>query len=117
MKYIIEHKFTSLNVYIAKERSNRYVAAKCKKDETNIAYLSLLGKPKIDCTNGVKLHFRWYIKDKRTDLDNLTFGRKGILDGMVKANIIPDDSLRYIVGFIDDIVIDKHERVEIEAIE
>ena len=47
MKYIINHRFVSLNAYIAKERSNRYVAAKIKKDETNIAYYSLIGKPKI----------------------------------------------------------------------
>ena len=115
MKYIIKHRFISLNQYIAKERSNRYVAAKIKKDETNIAYYSLKGKEKIAIPS--KLRFIWHVKDKRTDLDNIAFGKKFILDGFVKAGLIVDDSLKYIYGFVDEIVIDKMEYVEIETIE
>ena len=113
MIYTINHRFTSLNKYINAERRNRYMAAKIKKDETNIAYLSLLNKPYI--TTPCKLKFTWYIKDKRTDADNICFAKKYIIDGMIKAGLIENDSLKYIIGFQDEFIIDKNERVEIEV--
>ena len=115
MKYIINHRFTSLNAYVNAERSNRYRGAAIKKQETQIAYLTLKGKPKL--TTPCTLRFDWYVKDKKTDADNICFSKKFILDAMIKANIIPDDNLKHIIGFEDNIIIDKHERVEIEAIE
>ena len=63
------------------------------------------------------MRFTWHVKDKRTDADNIVFAKKFILDGFVKAGIIEDDSMKYIIGFIDDIVIDKNEYVEIEVVE
>ena len=115
MIYTINHRFTSLNKYINAERRNRHIAAKIKKDETNIAYVSLIGKQPIDTP--CKLKFTWYIKDKRTDADNICFAKKYILDGMMKAELIENDSLQYITGFTDEFVIDKNERVEIEVYE
>ena len=113
MMYTINHRFTSLNQYILAERTHRHKAAKLKKAESYIAYLSLLNKPHI--TTPCRLRFTWYIKDKRTDADNICFAKKYIIDGMVKAGLIENDSLRYIVGFQDEFVIDKNERVEIEV--
>ena len=117
MKYIINHRFTSLNNYVNAERTNRHIAAKIKKDETYIGYLSLRGKQPIDCEFPVRLRFTWFIKNNRTDSDNIVFAKKFILDSMVNAKIIPEDNMKYINGFEDIIVIDKHERVEIEVIE
>ena len=116
MIYIINHRFTSLNQYINAERSSWKIASAIKKKETRIAHLSLLGKPKIDCEFPIKLRFTWYVKDRKTDLDNIVWAKKGVLDGMIKAGIIPDDSMKYIIGFEDNIIIDKHERVEIEVV-
>jgi Holliday junction resolvase RusA-like endonuclease len=115
MIYTINHRFTSLNQYISAERRNRYIAAKIKKEETNIAYTQLLGKPPI--TTPCKLKFTWYIKNKRTDADNICFARKFILDGMIKAELIPDDNMKHIIGFTDEFIIDVNERVEIEVYE
>ena len=112
MTYTINHRFTSLNKFINAERSNRYIAAKIKREETSIAHMSLLGKPPI--TTPCKLKFTWYIKDKRMDPDNISWSKKAVIDGMVKAKLIPDDGLKYITGFTDEFIIDKHERVEIE---
>ena len=117
MKYIIKHRFVSLNAYLNAERSNKYIAAKIKKDETQVAYLSLLGKPKIDCEFPVRLRIIWHVKDNRIDADNKVWAKKFLMDGFVKAKIIPDDSMKYVNGFEDIIVIDKNEYVEIEVLE
>ena len=44
-----------------------------------------------------KLKFTWLVPNKRRDLDNLAFASKFVLDGMVKANVIPSDNLVHIV--------------------
>jgi len=111
----IEHKFTTLNQFINATRTNRYVSAKIKREETEIARLSLLGYPPLNTP--VKLRFIWSCANKRTDLDNLVWARKFIIDGMVKAGVIENDSMRYIVGFEDVLVFSDKWSVEIEVYE
>lgn len=115
MTYTIHHRFTTLNDYIKAERTNRYCGAKIKKSETNVARLSVLNKQPISVP--CRLKFTWYVKDKRTDPDNIAFAKKFILDGFVDANILPKDSMKYITGFIDEFEISKQEKVVIEVIE
>ena len=111
---IIYHKFTSLNKYINSERTNKFVAAKIKREETRIAYLSLKGSPAIKTP--CKLRFIWATTNKRIDPDNIAWAKKFILDGMVKANIIPDDTRKHITGFVDDFLIGDKDSVRIEVI-
>lgn len=110
----IEGKFTSLNNYIAAERTNRYKAAALKKAQTQLVYYQVRHK-KIETP--CKLLFTWHIKDKRTDPDNIAFAKKYILDGLVQANVIPDDTFAHIKGFVDEFVISKKVGVKIERIE
>ena len=111
----IPHKFTTLNKYIQKERTNKYIASKIKRDETYIAYIHLCQYDPIETP--CKLKFTWHVVNKRTDLDNWGFCKKFVLDGMVKAGIIPDDSMKYITGLQDEFVISKEYGVKIEVIE
>ena len=111
--------YPSLNDYIKIERTNKYAGAKVKKQYTNTTmYLSMnKGKIKTPC----RLKFTWYVKNKRTDPDNTAFAKKFVLDGLVKAGVLPDDTFKHIKGFIDDFkVIDnvhKEIGVMIERIE
>lgn len=98
----IEHKFTTLNEYVNAERSNKYIGAKIKREQTDIAYYSLLGTKPIQTPT--RLKFTWYCANKRSDLDNICFAKKYILDGMVKAGIIPNDNMRHIIGFEDILI-------------
>jgi hypothetical protein len=50
------------------------------------------------------------------DLDNKSFSKKMIIDGMVKANVIPDDTLKYVIGFQDEYEIGTQDGVRIEVI-
>lgn len=38
-------------------------------------------------------HFSWYLKDKRTDLDNISFMQKFIFDAAQHADVIKNDNL------------------------
>jgi Holliday junction resolvase RusA-like endonuclease len=113
MTYYIEYPFTFLNEYISAERSNRYKAAKIKRDTTYAIYLMLRGKEKIKTP--CRLSFTWYIPNKRRDLDNIVLSKKFILDSMVKAGIIPNDNLTHIIGFQDEFKISNKIAVEIEV--
>lgn len=117
MKYVIEGEFTTLNEYIRIERSNKFMASQTKKDMT--FYVSTLlrdADPIPERMYPVRISFTWYVKDKKTDADNIDFSKKFILDGMVKAGVLKDDNRRHVAGFGPCIVlVDKENpRVEVE---
>jgi len=109
----IKGKFTSLNEYIRAERTNMYISAKIKKRETEMVRVQVLNK-KIETPAIIKM--TWHIKNKRIDPDNIAFAKKFVLDGLVKANVIPDDTFKHIVGFVDYFVLSDKEGVEIEVV-
>jgi hypothetical protein len=88
------------------------MSAKIKRVETEVVRLALLNKQPFKTP--VRLKFIWLCKNKRIDPDNRAFAKKFVLDGMVKAKILPDDTMRYITGFIDEFVISDKEGVVIE---
>lgn len=105
----IPYKFTQLNDYIDAERANRYKAAEIKKRETEAARLYSRNWGKVKGL--VKIRFIWSIKNLKVDPDNIAFAKKFVLDGMVKAGLIENDTHRYIKGFIDDFVVSDEEGV------
>jgi len=120
MTFIFNYSFTTLNQYINKERGNRYAAAKIKKTETEFVHYSAISQNKerktIDYPVIVK--FTWNEKNKRTDPDNIDFAKKFILDGLVKANVIIDDTAKYIYGFTNHFTYGNKERsVKVELVE
>ena len=114
----IKGRFTTMNEYIKAERSDKYWAASIKKRETNLARVQVLGK-KIETP--CKLKMTWYRKSKsgsNFDLDGVVgVAKKHVLDGLVKANVIPNDNYTHIKGFIDEYVESKDEGVKIERVE
>ena len=113
--YTIYYKFTTLNKYISAERTNKFKGSSIKKTETAIVKNTLLNKKPFPTP--CRLKFTWLIKNKRTDLDNIAFCKKFILDGIVQAKIIPDDTMKYVIGFVDEFEISNKEGVRIEVIE
>jgi len=55
----------------------------------------------------VDFSIHWYCKDKRKDKDNISAGKKFILDGLIAAGIIPSDSWRHVGNFEDKFYIDR----------
>jgi Holliday junction resolvase RusA-like endonuclease len=108
-------KYPSLNEYIKVERTNRYAAAKMKKDYTYQTKYIAMGQEKIKTP--CKLRFTWYIKNKRVDPDNTAFAKKFALDGLVKAGILEDDTHKHILGFEDIFIVSDKPKLEIEVYE
>lgn len=116
----------SLNELYGWANKNRYLANNKKRKAMRITceYLEEVGNQHdfyID--EPVRLKFTWHVKNKRTDPDNISSaGRKVILDSMQKVPInghdmmLPRDSFKYLIGFIDEYVFDRKELVDIEII-
>ena len=114
MLITIPHILPSLNEYINADRSNKYAGAKIKKNATELCTWSFLGK---SWHGKIHLHFKWYVKNRKKDPDNIAHAKKYILDGMVQAGSIANDGWSQIAGFQDSFFVDKNERVEIEITE
>ena len=111
---VIKGSFVSLNEYINAERSNKFKAAKIKKEETERVYWHFFNKPKIE-NYPIKLECTWFVRGKRKDPDNISFAKKFILDGMVKAGFIENDNLSKITGFADSFSLSDEELVVIRV--
>ena len=110
----------AVNRMIEACRNNKYIGAKMKQDvEENVwVYIKQQMKStKID--SPVKINFTWIEENKKRDLDNICFAKKFILDALVKANVLKNDTQNYVKGFSDTFLYsDKNSViVEIEEIE
>lgn len=117
MKLVITGELTSLNEFIKATNSHWKVGNKVKKQETRrVADEALVQRLKpVDLADyPVIITYRWYSKNARMDIDNVSFSKKFINDGLVAAGIIEDDSRKYVRGFIEEFHIDKENpRVEV----
>lgn len=96
---IIDMKLPSFNEYINEERTNRFMAAKMKKDlEEQISWF-LRRLPHFE--KRIKIDFIWIEENNKRDPDNCCFNKKFILDAMVKLGIITNDNRKYVGAFAD----------------
>lgn len=88
-------ELTDLNTYIRAERSNRYKAAKIKREMTTlVAEACMVQKvPKLQHIN--RFTCIWRHKNRRKDFDNVEFAQKWIRDGMVEAGVVANDGWKH----------------------
>ena len=115
MKFEIPGRLPGLNEIVAAAKSHFGAYAKMKERYTNeIAWLS----KKLPSCEKIALEITWYEPDHRRDPDNIMVGQKFILDALVHAGVIPNDSQKYIAGIIHRFRVDKHNpRVVVEIID
>lgn len=98
MKQVLKLPFRleSYNNYINMNRRNVYLANNYKKDVQMdiIAYIKKCKLQKF--TKPVKLNILWIEKTKKRDVDNVQSGQKFILDALVQAKILENDSPKYV---------------------
>lgn len=117
-KFVIKGRLNGLNEYTNKNRRNPYAGAKMKKDNETIVirYIKCFKLKKVD-KYPIKIKIDWYEKNRKRDIDNITFATKFILDGIVKAEIMQNDSQKYVNEIEHHIYIDKdNPRIEVSLI-
>jgi Holliday junction resolvase RusA-like endonuclease len=115
-RLVIRGRMPGLNEYVRAERTSRYEAARIKREWTELAGIEAArqGLPPFD--GPVEVSFLWVEPNRRRDLDNVAFAKKFVLDGLVRAGVIPDDSPRHVVGLSDRFAYDGRDpRVEVEV--
>lgn len=119
MQITILGELTDLNEYTRAQRGNRYKGATVKKRNTDhVQMFANQHDPLPRRTGGYIVSFRWFVPNKRKDLDNIAFAKKFVLDGLVEAGVLPGDGWRDVAGFGGETFhVDKDDpRVEVEII-
>ena len=95
---IVRGSLPHLNQYIQAERGNRFNAARLKKEATELVAWS--ARNAVPVTHyPVDVTLTWYVKSNRgkyPDPDNIAFATKFVLDGLVEAGVIVDDTFQQI---------------------
>jgi Holliday junction resolvase RusA-like endonuclease len=99
MRIEIPLKLPSLNDYVRACRANKYGGAKMKKDTEEAIGWFIKSLPRFE--SPVTISFHWIEANKRRDYDNIAFGKKFILDALVKYGKLKDDNRRFVTGFAD----------------
>ena len=92
--------FPSLNEWIeyAKRHPGKY--SRKKRSETVRVMWIAKAQKLTHCTRPVTLNFHFCEPNKRRDMDNIAAGAiKPILDGLVEAGVLTDDSQKHIWGW------------------
>jgi len=115
MRFEIPGTLPGLNEYINAERSNKYQAAKLKRQtEETIVMCIWEQMPGVNIAEPVRIEYYWYEPNKRRDKDNIAFAKKFVQDALVKAGVLANDGWQEIVSFADRFGIDKdNPRVEV----
>ena len=82
-----------------------------QRDQKTIMYQL----PKVRIEKQIRLHYVYYCKTRRRDLDNISgYFHKVFQDALVQAGVIPNDNWKYIMGFSDEFRLDtKDPRIEV----
>ena len=114
MKLEIPGRLPGLNEIIAAAKSH-YAKYSTEKKEYTEEVAWLAKKAKLPRYEKSYLVITWYEPNSRRDPDNVMAGQKFILDGLVQAGVIPDDSQKYILGIYHRFMVDrKNPRIEVE---
>lgn len=113
--FTIKGRLDGLNEYTKCNRSNKYLGSKIKKNNEKAIILAIkqANLQKI-CKYPIEIIINWYEPNNRRDIDNVTFAVKFILDALVKAGILIDDSRKYVNKVSHEVLTDKENpRIEV----
>lgn len=120
-KIVIPGRLPGLNEYTAACRSHAQSGARMKREAEEVVMLAILARQARDrfpskLREPVKLHYRFFERDKRRDQDNVSaFARKVIQDAFVLAGLLKNDGWGSIAGSDEVFEVDKASpRIEVE---
>lgn len=117
----IPFKLPSFNDYNNICRRNKWEANNFKKGVQGDIVWAIKKSKLLKCYKAVKVNFIWIERTKKRDIDNVMSAKKFILDALVTANILINDSPKYVCEITDKLIYDKNKGdmvlVEIEEVE
>jgi Holliday junction resolvase RusA-like endonuclease len=114
-RLIIRAKMPNLNDVIAASKRHWSYYSKEKKRWTEVAAQEAQAQGLYKMRLPVWVRTTYYMKTRRGDPDNVRVAIKYILDGLVQAGVLEDDSQRWIVGFQDLYDLDRDDpRIEVQ---
>lgn len=100
LRFFVPVRFPSLNELIGAANHNRFDGGRMKKEYTGIAEScarrAALEEGWTAPEGPVTIEITWVEQSRRRDQDNVTAGQKYLLDGIVAAGVLLDDSQRYV---------------------
>ena len=110
---IVRGKLPDFNSLLNDVKRHWKFYAKSKKYWTGVTVAECVAQRLRPVTPPVEIDFVWY-NNGRKDPDNIRIASKMIIDGLVKASILPEDNQKIIKGFTDTFHKDKDDpRVEV----
>ncbi len=88
------------NEMVNEARTNRFKAAATKKQWTSQIAIEAIDAPSFEGL--VYLGFRFFVNRFTSDHDNIQGAKKYLMDGLVQAGVLKDDSLKYIHPIVVD---------------
>lgn len=111
---ILQTNFPGLNEIIKVAKAHPMAYSAMKKRWGHVVETSIRQAKLKPMRGPVQIHLTWVEKTRRRDPDNIRAGSKFILDALVKAKVLPGDSLATVWGISDSFVVDKeHWRVDV----
>ena len=112
---IIHARLPSRNEAENKARTHWSCGASLKKDATQLVALCAKQQKIAPYSGRVRLNCSFFEPNKKRDADNVFAGVKYILDGLVQAGVLPNDSRKYVEEIAFAVKVDKQNpRVEVE---
>lgn len=112
-KCIHNGRLPSLNEYISKLNSNKYMANYFKQSVERDLVWTIKASDMKPIDKPCIVYVVYHEPDRRRDVDNIYSANKFILDALRKAGIIKNDSQKYVKDVIDTYITDGQSMVEI----
>lgn len=113
-KFTIKGRLPSRNEAERAARTHWAVGAKLKKEATEAVMREAISQYIKPESGSVTVEVTFYEKDYRRDEDNVQSGIKYILDGLVQAKILPNDTRRLVRLSVKPVEVDKRNpRIEV----
>ncbi|MEE0477944.1 MAG: hypothetical protein UDK32_08755 [Adlercreutzia sp.] len=113
---VIEGRMPSLNDYVRAVNANRFKGNAMKQECTSLAAWAAKAARMPRFARPVTVRFTWVEGNRRRDIDNVAFAKKFVLDGLVQAGVIGNDTPQYVTGFEDRFAYDgRHPRIIVEV--
>lgn len=112
-KLTVPGEFPGMNEIVAASKAHPMAYANMKDEHTE-AVEWVAKAARVPTMERVEVHCHWVTKNRRRDPDNIAAAAKFVLDGLVKAKVLPSDGWRHVAGIKHTFATDRNNpRVEI----